>query len=607
MMLKLAITKLLLWMLMAVFISPGLTTTGIVKHKLTIAGLVPADSDGAWSCSGIIPAIDMAIVDVNNRSDILTDYELTWDWRDTKAYKQGMYGSSYAWFIPGFYSEGWWKTKDPNVDCTSNELRIAMQSAIETVQDAKRYDNVTSINGETFAEYEERYHHVINSTPAYSEIIPHMWHSLGYDAVWSVALALNASIDDVALMKMNDTPGTSRDKRLDDFTYTDNEMAAIFRKSFQNVSFQGTSGKVCFDKNQDRIGRVGISQIWGGEPPLDEQSWSYKVVTVGKALFVTAYILSSIGIAAAVVFLGFNIKYRNHGLIKMSSPRMNNIIVFGSMLVYMSIVSMGLLNAPFYIPIHMRSISCVVSKWLICIGFTLSFGSMFAKTWRVHRIFTTLKARTLVMKDIGLITFVCILCVVDVVVLTTWQIVDPYLAFLEDMHDFMSDDTITKTLYQRYSCTSQFEWYWTGSICGIKGLLLLFGCFLAFETRNVQVEGLNDSRQISISVYNIMVSSIVVISLSFALKSDPFLGFAFVMFPIWICTSMTLSMMFIPKVDASQCINVHDKIYWWLSCNGKLHWKRKEGNMKNSASEDSDTKNTNNIIKTMYICFLLTL
>nr|XP_006825495.1 PREDICTED: gamma-aminobutyric acid type B receptor subunit 2-like [Saccoglossus kowalevskii] len=548
MMLKLAITKLLLWMLMAVFISPGLTTTGIVKHKLTIAGLVPADSDGAWSCSGIIPAIDMAIVDVNNRSDILTDYELTWDWRDTKAYKQGMYGSSYAWFIPGFYSEGWWKTKDPNVDCTSNELRIAMQSAIETVQDAKRYDNVTSINGETFAEYEERYHHVINSTPAYSEIIPHMWHSLGYDAVWSVALALNASIDDVALMKMNDTPGTSRDKRLDDFTYTDNEMAAIFRKSFQNVSFQGTSGKVCFDKNQDRIGRVGISQIWGGEPPLDEQSWSYKVVTVGKALFVTAYILSSIGIAAAVV-----------------------------------------------------------SKWLICIGFTLSFGSMFAKTWRVHRIFTTLKARTLVMKDIGLITFVCILCVVDVVVLTTWQIVDPYLAFLEDMHDFMSDDTITKTLYQRYSCTSQFEWYWTGSICGIKGLLLLFGCFLAFETRNVQVEGLNDSRQISISVYNIMVSSIVVISLSFALKSDPFLGFAFVMFPIWICTSMTLSMMFIPKVDASQCINVHDKIYWWLSCNGKLHWKRKEGNMKNSASEDSDTKNTNNIIKTMYICFLLTL
>jgi len=26
--------------------------------------------------------------------------------------------------------------------------------------------------------------------------------------------------------------------------------------------------------------------------------------------------------------------------------------------------------------------------WILCFGFTLAFGSMFSKTWRVHSIFT---------------------------------------------------------------------------------------------------------------------------------------------------------------------------------------------------------------------------
>jgi len=35
---------------------------------------------------------------------------------------------------------------------------------------------------------------------------------------------------------------------------------------------------------------------------------------------------------------------------------------------------------------------CVQLKtWVFCVGFTLSFGAMFSKTWRVHAIFTNVQ------------------------------------------------------------------------------------------------------------------------------------------------------------------------------------------------------------------------
>ena len=34
---------------------------------------------------------------------------------------------------------------------------------------------------------------------------------------------------------------------------------------------------------------------------------------------------------------------------------------------------------------------CTAKAWVLMAGFTLSFGSMFSKTWRVHSIFTNVQ------------------------------------------------------------------------------------------------------------------------------------------------------------------------------------------------------------------------
>lgn len=63
--------------------------------------------------------------------------------------------------------------------------------------------------------------------------------------------------------------------------------------------------------------------------------------------------------------------------------------------------------------------------YLLSAGFSLTFGSMFAKTYRVHRIFTNSWAgicRDKMLKDTKLISMVCCLLLVDALVVTFWTL-----------------------------------------------------------------------------------------------------------------------------------------------------------------------------------------
>lgn len=43
---------------------------------------------------------------------------------------------------------------------------------------------------------------------------------------------------------------------------------------------------------------------------------------------------------------------------------------------------------------------------------------------------------------------------------------------------------------------------------GYKGILLIFGIFLAYETRSVKLKQVNDSRFVGMSIYNVVVSEL---------------------------------------------------------------------------------------------------
>lgn len=73
--------------------------------------------------------------------------------------------------------------------------------------------------------------------------------------------------------------------------------------------------------------------------------------------------------------------------------------------------------------------------YLLSAGFSLAFGSMFAKTYRVHRIFTRTGSvfKDKMLQDIQLILLVCALLLVDGLVVTLWVVADPMERHLHNL------------------------------------------------------------------------------------------------------------------------------------------------------------------------------
>lgn len=73
----------------------------------------------------------------------------------------------------------------------------------------------------------------------------------------------------------------------------------------------------------------------------------------------------------------------------MSSPYLNNLIIIGCILTYTSVIFLGLDSS--LTSVHTFPYICAARAWLLMAGFSLAFGAMFSKTWRVHSIFTDVK------------------------------------------------------------------------------------------------------------------------------------------------------------------------------------------------------------------------
>ena len=78
----------------------------------------------------------------------------------------------------------------------------------------------------------------------------------------------------------------------------------------------------------------------------------------------------------------------------MSSPNINNFFAIGCIICYIAIIFFGV-DSNFMLPAALPSI-CISRIWLLCIGFTIAFGSLFVKTWRVYRIFDNKTGRKIV-------------------------------------------------------------------------------------------------------------------------------------------------------------------------------------------------------------------
>jgi len=79
----------------------------------------------------------------------------------------------------------------------------------------------------------------------------------------------------------------------------------------------------------------------------------------------------------------------------------------------------------------------------------------------------------------------------------------------------------------------------------------VFGCFLAWETREVTIPALNDSKYIGMSVYNVVIICIAGVAVAAIIENDPNSAFLILSTFIIFCTTVTLCLVFVPKVSVT--------------------------------------------------------
>lgn len=100
----------------------------------------------------------------------------------------------------------------------------------------------------------------------------------------------------------------------------------------------------------------------------------------------------------------------------------------------------------------------------------------------------------------------------------------------------------------REECKGEYTFYWFLLLVVYKGLLIFYGSFLSWTTRHVTIPALNDSRYIGLSVYIVLICSILGSLVALIPSEQIQLSYFLISLFILICTTATVCLVFVPKV-----------------------------------------------------------
>ncbi|KAG8127862.1 hypothetical protein E2320_014743, partial [Naja naja] len=250
-----------------------------------------------------------------------------------------------------------------------------------------------------------------------------------------------------------------------------------------------------YDSTKDNLSWYNNDKWIGGVPPADYTKVIITFRYLSQKLFISVSVLSSLGIL----------------YIQNSQPYLNNMTAVGCALAQAAVFPLGLDGL--HISRDLFPFVCQARLWLLGLGFSLGYGSMFTKIWWVHTVFTKKeekKERRKTLEPWKLYATVGLLVGLDFVILAIWQIVNPLKRTTEEFtKEEPKSDIDVLILPKLEHCSSEKMNTWLGIFYGFKGLLLLLGIFLAYETKGVSTEKINDHRAVGMAIYNVAMRRLI--------------------------------------------------------------------------------------------------
>lgn len=144
-------------------------------------------------------------------------------------------------------------------------------------------------------------------------------------------------------------------------------------------------------------------------------TWSERVQTISymsDTLDIIFASLAAVGVAVSIILIGFVWKFRERKILLAASPLFLIIILVGTILMYLTIFAWLL---------ESRTAACHMRFWLLGMGFVLCFGALFAKTFRVMRIFGSKSLTVFRISNGQLLLGLSALVLIEAVLLAIWS------------------------------------------------------------------------------------------------------------------------------------------------------------------------------------------
>ncbi|KAG0057737.1 hypothetical protein BGZ83_003635 [Gryganskiella cystojenkinii] len=313
-------------------------------------------------------------------------------------------------------------------------------------------------------------------------------------------------------------------------------------ENYQNKPYRGPAGPITLDYNGDRKeGYYVAMSLHDGKPvqfgimfsgnytsirkpifkdshpdvPGDAPPWAIKNPRWKSASGIVCGIICCMGILLTLVAAALVIYFKDHIIIKASRQ----------------VVS----SSPHDISIPNRAV-CIAQTFILPVGVTLLAGSLTVKNYRIYRIFNSVTVSNQGFQTQLLLRYLALgvlLCLIPMIVEVILDAPHPHATNIR--------------AFQWVRCRGhRAQIWWIVSEAVIPTILILFGVFLAFKTRNV-VFLWNEAKQIAIVLYNSFFFATIIFA-SQAFPLDLYLATFYIsivgtIFIAW----LSLIVLFLPK------------------------------------------------------------
>jgi hypothetical protein len=239
--------------------------------------------------------------------------------------------------------------------------------------------------------------------------------------------------------------------------------------------------------------------------------------------------LSGITILVAILCSSGYLWYQDMKVIKRSSPLFCHLLSIGGILGAIGVIIS--LQKP-------SNFSCNAQIVFFGLGFVIMFGSLFAKTYRMFRIFVVSEIFVRHVRNVDVLRIVGLCIFVEVVIFLVFLIPYPltrYGFFIEGQWAYS------------FGCSSDNQNLLIAILFAYNGALLLWGVYLALRTRHLEKQ-INESRNIAMSIYNMTVVLIVLVPIIVRLNHlDPTASAILLSVLVDYIILFTLLCLFVPK------------------------------------------------------------